>query len=74
MSKWKNNMLDLGALGTLEVLDVYPDWTWEWVAPNGGRQGAEHRKDDYRSPEQAQSAAEFWLRRALKQAARRLEG
>jgi hypothetical protein len=76
MTRWKDNRLDLGALGGLEVWEYAfvgqraPTWHWEWNR-NGERVECGGR---YRSELTARRSAESWLRRALKQAAKRVEG
>ena len=66
MATWTDGKLDLGALGTLRL----HQWSggWQWYAPNDEADPREYATEDA-----ARSAAESWLRRALKQAARRLE-
>ena len=72
MTRWtKDGKLNLGALGVLELHRWSGGWQWYWSwTPDG------HPIDwkEYPSEDAAKRSAVSWLRRALKQAARRLEG
>jgi TfoX/Sxy family transcriptional regulator of competence genes len=71
MAKWKNGRLYLGALGTLEISDLGDGWAWQMVSPCGNDALVGER---YPSAAAARRAAESWLRRALKQADKRIGG
>jgi hypothetical protein len=75
MTRWKDGKLDLGALGALVVTEStgYAEPRWWW--------GICHEKDaywqqtpSYKTASAAKRAAISWLRRALKQASKRVEG
>ena len=75
MARWRDNRLNLGALGKMLIAvdEVLPDsgFYWRWVVPTD--YGAVISKM-YPTSSRAKRAAESWLRRALKQASKRLEG
>jgi hypothetical protein len=71
--RWRYNRLDLGLLGEVRVHEGIvnltgqprPGW-WVWKWQHAGMNG-------YPNAEKAQRAAETFVRRAIKQAARRVE-
>jgi hypothetical protein len=69
MARWRDNRLDLGALGEVLVYDIghnhKPAWVWRWKHDGDGK--------SYCTDERARRAAVVWLRRALKQAGKRLD-
>ena len=73
MTRWVDNRLDLGALGHIWVEQVVMTapfaWRWCWYSPGGSVSGPY----DLTSEARAKRAAESWLRRALKQAAKRVD-
>ena len=66
MAKWIDNRLDLGALGDVHIYSV-TDGEWMWRLASTGARG-------FTSEVAARRDAVAWLRRALKQAAKKLEG
>jgi len=69
MARWTNGRLDLGALGEASLSDLCDGWAWQLVSPYGvDIEVGGH----YPTPARARRAAEGWLKRALKQASRRL--
>ena len=70
MTRWKDNRLDLGALGEVRVYNISHDhkpwWVWRWKHDGDGK--------PYYTDERARRAAISWLRRALQQASKRVEG
>jgi hypothetical protein len=72
MTRWKGTRLDLGSLGTMLLnYSGVSGWWWEWNVAQTGV--AFSLPKHYAAEASARRAAESWLRRALKQAARRLE-
>lgn len=73
MTLWKNGRLDLGRLGRLEAwrpMNVGGIWHWDWVLDD--RYCAVGH--NYGSKAAAERAAVAWMRRAIRQASRRMEG
>ena len=73
MTRWIGNLLDLGALGSL-VVSTSQDYTprrWWWGIRHGSVVNWT-QVPPYKSAADARRAAIAWLRRALKQAAKRL--
>jgi hypothetical protein len=71
MSKWVDGRLDLGALGRIHLFDG-EDRTGRtefWFEAE-----VNHQSRAYRTEDAASRSAIAWLRRALKQASKRLEG
>jgi hypothetical protein len=74
MTRWEDNRLELGTLGVLRVDQPRGGglWWWEFLTscycylPDGEKRWA--------SPSAARRAAVSWLRRALQQASKRVEG
>lgn len=65
--RWRNHRLDLGLLGEVRVYEMcgqHGVWIWRWQHSGGDCK--------YPAPDKAQRAAETWIRRALRQAARRV--
>lgn len=71
MARWKDDRLDLGALGVLSLSDLGDGWAWQLVAKNGNDVEVGRH---YPTAARARKAAEAWMRRALKQAGKGLEG
>jgi hypothetical protein len=74
--RWQDRKLDLGALGVLRVMtNAYRqdrDYFWEWDAP--GDYDVVISERTYSTEAAARRAAVAWLRRALQQASKRVEG
>ena len=71
MDKWVDNRLDLGALGHLSVWQWNStSWDWDWTSPGGLMNRCQSRLP---TEVAARRSAESWMRRALKQASKRLE-
>ena len=71
MTRWRDDALELGRLGQVEVVQMAPcAWRWYWHIPGGSVRGPY----DLTTEARAKRSAEAWLRRALKQAGKRLGG
>jgi len=72
MTRWsKDGTLGLGRLGHVWVEHTAPcAWRWYWHTLGGSMRGPY----DLTTEARAKRSAESWLRRALKQAAKRVEG
>jgi len=69
MAKWKDGKLDLGALGSVGLGGLDGTY-WLLYGPDGTITLSSNRFDDDAT---AKRSAETWLRRALKQASKRLD-
>ena len=68
-TRWTDNRLDLGALGEVYVERKFMCtdlWCWRWKHDGTGYV--------YPTAARARRAAEAWMRRALKQASKRMGG
>ena len=74
MTRWKNGKLDLGALGYITsgptCLGSSKGFNFWWIV----KDETPYIGIGYRTEVAARRAAMSWLRRALKQAAKRVEG
>jgi len=72
MTRWVDNRLDLGTLGVLLLNHSgVSGWWWEWNVAQTGVAFSLPKHYDIESA--AKRAALAWLRRALKQAGKRVE-
>jgi hypothetical protein len=79
MTRWKDGKLDLGELGVLWVFGggVHSCWYWRYGIGRGESIYTRLEKENFKCHDTeaaAKRAAVSWLRRALQQAGKRVEG
>jgi hypothetical protein len=74
MAKWTNNRMNLGSLGELAVQEGTQSGMWWWQWETEDAVAADSGTKFWTDPGPCRLAAEAWMRKSLKQAAKALEG